>query len=68
MTHNVELLFDDTVVVAAGADSRWARRRKIDLAELVDEPWIFGARDTWHRAMVTEIFQGRGLSSSGSQV
>src|SRR5947207_1716488 len=28
---NVESLLDDTVVVAAGADSRWARRRKIDL-------------------------------------
>jgi DNA-binding transcriptional LysR family regulator len=59
---NVELLSDDTVVVAAGADSRWARRRKIDLAELIGEPWIFGAADTWQRALVEEIFHARGLS------
>jgi DNA-binding transcriptional LysR family regulator len=65
---NVELLFDDTAVVAAGADSHWARRRKIDLAELIDEPWIFGARDTWHRAMVEDIFRERGLSLPKSSV
>ena len=59
---NVEFLCDDTVVVAAGADSRWARRGKIDLAELIGEPWIFGAADTWHRALVEEIFRARGLS------
>jgi DNA-binding transcriptional LysR family regulator len=35
---------------------------QIGLAELVDEPWIFGAGDTWHRAMIAEIFQGQGLS------
>jgi DNA-binding transcriptional LysR family regulator len=58
---NVELLFNDTMVIAAGAGSRWARRRKIDLAELIDERWIFGAPDTWHRAVVDEIFRARGL-------
>jgi DNA-binding transcriptional LysR family regulator len=60
---NVETLFDDTLVVAAGASSRWARRRKIDLAELIDEPWIFGAPDTWHHAQVEEIFRAQGLSA-----
>jgi DNA-binding transcriptional LysR family regulator len=60
---NVETLFDDTLVIAAGANSRWARRRKIDLAELIDEPWIFGAPDTWHRALAEEMFQARGLSA-----
>jgi DNA-binding transcriptional LysR family regulator len=59
---NVESLLDDTVVVAAGADSRWTRRRKINLAELTDEPWILGAPNTWHQAMVAEIFQAQGLS------
>jgi DNA-binding transcriptional LysR family regulator len=65
---NVEWLHDDIVVVAAGAGSRWARRRKLDLAELIDEPWIFGARDTWHRAMVEEIFHARGLRLPKSSV
>ncbi len=31
---NVEILFDDQLIVAADPRSRWARRRKIDLAEL----------------------------------
>jgi len=59
---NWELLLDETVVVAAGVNSPWARRRKIDLAELIDEPWILGAPDTWHHAMAAEIFRAQGLS------
>jgi DNA-binding transcriptional LysR family regulator len=59
---NVESLLDDTSVVAAGADSRWARRRKIDLAELTDEPWTFGAPDTWNGKQAEETFRARGLS------
>jgi hypothetical protein len=30
---DVRILFDDHQVIAAGAESRWARRRKIDLAD-----------------------------------
>src|SRR6266566_1616334 len=37
---NIEFLFDDPFVLVAGAHTRWARRRKIDLVELVNEPWI----------------------------
>jgi DNA-binding transcriptional LysR family regulator len=35
-----EFLFDDPIVIVAGAQSRWARRRKIELADLVNEPWV----------------------------
>jgi DNA-binding transcriptional LysR family regulator len=35
-----EFLFDDVCVVVAGAHSPWARRRKIALAELINEPWV----------------------------
>src|SRR5262245_2385695 len=45
---NIDVLFDDQMVIAAGAQSKWARRRKIDLAELVDEPWIMQAPHTWN--------------------
>ena len=34
-----------TLVVVAGAQSQWARRRKVDLAELIDEPWLLGRRN-----------------------
>jgi DNA-binding transcriptional LysR family regulator len=58
----VDLLFDDRLVIAAGANSRWARRRKIDLAELIDEPWILPPADTWHQVCLAEAFKARGLS------
>jgi DNA-binding transcriptional LysR family regulator len=58
---NVEILFDDRMVLAAGMHTRWARRRKIDLAELADEPWILSAPYTWNYARLTEAFQERGL-------
>jgi DNA-binding transcriptional LysR family regulator len=59
---NVETLFDDQLIVAAGIHTRWARRRKIDLAELVDEPWILMAPNTWNYAGLAEAFQARGLA------
>jgi DNA-binding transcriptional LysR family regulator len=58
---NVEYLFDDQLVVAAGLHNRWARRRKIDLTELVDEAWILSGPNTWHYVCVAEAFQARGL-------
>jgi DNA-binding transcriptional LysR family regulator len=58
---NVERLFDDPVVVVAGRHSPWARRRKVDLADLVDEPWIMAGSHTWIHARVAEAFRERGL-------
>jgi len=58
---NVEVLFDDELVVAAGTQSRWARRRKIDLAELVNESWILSAPGTWNHTIAAEAFRARGL-------
>jgi DNA-binding transcriptional LysR family regulator len=58
---NVEILFEDHLVLAAGRQTGWARRRKIDLAELVNEPWILPAANTWNYACVVGAFQSRGL-------
>ena len=58
---NVEVLFDDPLVVVAGTQSPWARRRKVDLAELLDEPWILSPPDSWVYARVAEAFKARGL-------
>jgi DNA-binding transcriptional LysR family regulator len=59
---NVEVLFDDHVVVAAGADSRWARRSHVDLAELADEPWVMTPPDNRPNSIIAEAFQARGLA------
>jgi DNA-binding transcriptional LysR family regulator len=60
---NIEFLFDDQLVIAAGAKSKWAaRRRKIDLAELVDEPWIMQAPHTWNYRNLAEAYHARGIA------
>jgi DNA-binding transcriptional LysR family regulator len=60
---NIELLFDDPLVIAVGIQSKWAaRRRRIDLAELVDEPWIMQGPQTWNYRTLAEACQARGLA------
>jgi DNA-binding transcriptional LysR family regulator len=58
---NVEVVFHDELVVTAGMHTRWAGRRKIDLAELVDEPWIFTPPNSWNDAILAAAFRARGL-------
>jgi DNA-binding transcriptional LysR family regulator len=56
-----EILYDDTLVVAAGAQSPWARRRKIELAELVNEPWALPPPESGIGAVAMRAFHARGL-------
>jgi DNA-binding transcriptional LysR family regulator len=58
----VESLFDDDIVMVAAAKNRWTRRRRIELAELVDEPWTLPPRDTGLGAFAADAFRARGLS------
>jgi DNA-binding transcriptional LysR family regulator len=39
-----EFLFDDSYVVTAGATNQWTRRRRIEIAELVNELWVLPPR------------------------
>jgi hypothetical protein len=39
--------------------SKWARKRKIDLADLVDASWISTPSDVVGRPLLTEAFQAR---------
>jgi DNA-binding transcriptional LysR family regulator len=54
-------LSDDRSVVVAGAQSRWARARKVELGELVDEPWVLPPRQCRSHAALMQIFRTRGL-------
>lgn len=58
---DAEIVFDDELVVVAGVPSRWARRRKIELAELVDEPWILSGPPSWPHRIISEAVAARGL-------
>ena len=55
-----EILFEDPHRVVAGAGSAWARRRKIALADLADEPWIFPANRVI-RDLIAEAFAACGV-------
>jgi DNA-binding transcriptional LysR family regulator len=56
-----ESLFDDQVVIVAGAQNPWARRRKIELAELVNEPWVLPPPRSVVGSLALEIFRTSGL-------
>jgi DNA-binding transcriptional LysR family regulator len=58
---NVEVLFDEPYLVVAGAQSRWARRRKVELADLVHEPWIYMPPNNRISSYLAEAFHTRGL-------
>lgn len=58
---HAEILFDEPQHVVAGAGSRWLGRRRIKLAELVDEPWVLPRPEYVAGAMVAEMFKASGL-------
>lgn len=56
-----ETLYEEPLTVVAGLDNRWSRRRKIKLAELVDEPWTWPASGTIIDSLVIEAFRVNGV-------
>jgi DNA-binding transcriptional LysR family regulator len=57
----VENLFDDDIVVVAARHNPWTRRRRVELAELVNEPWTLPSPDTGMGAFAVDAFRARGL-------
>jgi DNA-binding transcriptional LysR family regulator len=57
-----EPLFDDEMLVVAGARNRWVGRRKIELAQLLDEPWLMPRLETLTGTMIAKIFHLSGLN------
>src|SRR5262249_17487062 len=55
-----ETLVNDKLVVVADARSAWARRRRIDLAELVGAPWVL-APSGFSNNLLFDAFHARGL-------
>jgi DNA-binding transcriptional LysR family regulator len=59
---HVETLLDDHLVIVAGKQSRWAYRSRIDLAELVNEPWTLTPPNSANYVILADAFRVRGLS------
>ncbi len=60
-TLGFELLYDPSLVVMAGSRSRWARRRRIALAELVNEPWVLPPPEGIMGPAYLDVFSASGL-------
>ena len=60
---NIEILFHERLVVAARADHRCCRRRRIGLADLANEHWILPQPESYTSLLVTEAFRTSGLAA-----
>jgi DNA-binding transcriptional LysR family regulator len=58
---NAEVLYTEPIVVAVGLQSPWARRRRVDLAELVDEPWLLPPPGSFVSSFFADAFCACGL-------
>lgn len=56
-----ELLFTDSIFVIAGIKNPWARRRRIKLADLINEPWALPPPDDQAHELLTDVFRAMGL-------
>jgi len=63
-----ESLFDYAMVVVAASRNPWTRRRRIALAELVNEPWTLPPPDSYIGALAAQAFRARGLKLPRSAV
>jgi DNA-binding transcriptional LysR family regulator len=59
---DLEILFEDRLCVVAGINSRWHRRRKVDVSELINEPWALPPYDSFIGSLVKEAFLAKGLT------
>ena len=56
-----EILYDPSLIVMAGSRSPWIRRRRIALAELVNEPWVLPPPEGIMGPAYLDIFRANGL-------
>lgn len=56
------VLYNEKNLIVAGTQSRWARRRKLNLADLADQPWCLPAPDTsFAGSTLVDAFRKSGL-------
>jgi DNA-binding transcriptional LysR family regulator len=58
---HADVLYEEPLVVVAGARSPWSRRRRIELAELANAVWTLPPLDSLYGAVVVQAFRAHGL-------
>jgi DNA-binding transcriptional LysR family regulator len=61
--HSVEVLFEDPLVVVTGLNNPLARRRKIEFAELLDEPWTLQPRENNFGSFAMDALHAAGVAA-----
>jgi DNA-binding transcriptional LysR family regulator len=64
----LENLFDETFVAVAGPNSSWARRRSLELAELINEPWVLPPYDSVPGPFIMEVFRANNLKPPPARI
>jgi DNA-binding transcriptional LysR family regulator len=64
---DIKVLSDDSLLVIVGTQSGWARRHKLALSELVNEPWILPPTP-YIRAVMKEAFEAHGLQAPAERL
>jgi DNA-binding transcriptional LysR family regulator len=65
---DAEVLYHDRVFVVTGGKSPWARRRRVVLADLMEQPWLLFPENSWIDMRVNEAFRRCGVASPRSVV
>jgi len=65
---DAEILYQDSAVIVAGTNSPWARRRKVQLADLVNESWVMPKSDSPLWPSLIKAFHASGLKSPSATV
>jgi DNA-binding transcriptional LysR family regulator len=63
-----EFLFNDSYSVAVGVLNPLARKRKIELAELINEPWVLPSPETTAGSVAVAAFHTAGLEHPSATV
>ena len=63
-----EVLFDQQFFIVAGAHNPLARRRRVELAELLDQPWVMPSAEGVAGQLVTDVFRASGLEPPPAKV
>jgi len=65
---DAEILYHDSIVVVASANSPWMSRRKVRLAELVNEKWVMPKSDSPLWPPLIAAFHASGLKAPRATV
>jgi DNA-binding transcriptional LysR family regulator len=56
-----QVLYEERTFVVAGSHNRWSRRRKIELSELIDEPWAIPSPSAVVGSLFVDMFRRMNL-------